>query len=49
MTAWPDLMVDQKAWDAAKAELGPDASMSEIAQLAQELKREEQERGKEAH
>lgn len=35
---WPDLTVDCKAWDLAKAQLGDFASLSEIAQRAQEIK-----------
>jgi hypothetical protein len=35
---WPDLTVDQRAWEQAKAELGTTASVSDLAQRAQRLK-----------
>jgi hypothetical protein len=35
---WPDLTMDQAAWDQAKAELGTTASVSDLAQRAQRIK-----------
>jgi hypothetical protein len=37
LTKWPDMTLDQKAWDRAKREL-PHADFSQIALRAQELK-----------
>jgi hypothetical protein len=37
---WPDLVKDQTAWEYAKQELGPKATIHEIAKRAQELKEE---------
>ena len=35
---WPDLTVDQRAWDLAKTLCGPEAIFSEVAAKAQWLK-----------
>ena len=35
---WPDLSIDNQAWLLAKAALGGDAIISEIAERAQQIK-----------
>lgn len=35
---WPSFTADNSAWQQAKAELGPDATFSEVALRAQQLK-----------
>jgi hypothetical protein len=35
---WPDLSVDQRAWEQAKRQAGPNASVSAIAKRAQAIK-----------
>lgn len=38
VTKWPDLSIDQRAWDLAKKVCGPDAILSEVVAKAQEYK-----------
>jgi hypothetical protein len=41
---WPDLRVDQESWSEAKQRLGSDTGQSDLAQLAQAIKDERQDR-----
>ena len=37
-TKWPDLTVDQRAWELAKTACGPDAPLGTIIARAQQIK-----------
>ena len=38
MSTWPDLSIDIQAFELAACALGPDASVSDLAQRAQQIK-----------